>query len=307
MAGLSVRTVIKRHRIIKEMADFLESSLYKGSVKVKFFPESHQYWVNGKRKTGVTTLIGIKDKSRALMTWKGQRIIDYLLKKLKTGKIDERAIVIASYIDEIEKEEAAAFGSAIHEWAEGYINFKLKKSKVMPDMPEIKQVQVGVNAFLDWEKEHKVKFLSSERVVYSKKHDFIGKMDIEAKIDGDLCLVDLKSSNGLYNAVNLQTAAYLRADEEESGREYKGRWAVRLAKYDEAEHIEREEKKQFIKRIVAEYRKSEYKEYPIPEYQAFEAKYLDPQDGLIDRDYKAFLHAKELYLWDKETDFFLNR
>ena len=174
-------------------------------------------------------------------------------------------------------------------------------------MPEIKQVQVGVNAFLDWEKEYKVKFISSERIVYSKKYDFIGRMDIEAKIDKDLCLIDLKSSNGLYNAVNLQTAAYVKADEEESGREYKGRWAVRLAKYDEQEHIEREEKKKYIKKIVSEYRKQEYKEYPIPAYQVFEAKYLDPEDGLIDRDYKAFLHAKELYLWDRETDYFLNR
>src|SRR3990167_9002692 len=116
-----------------------------------------------------------KDKSRALMTWKGSRIIDYLLKKLEAG-----------YIDEIEKEEAADFGTQIHDWAEHYIKFKLGKEKMMPEMPEIKQVQVGVNAFLDWEKEYKVKFISSERIVYSKKYDFIGRMDIEAKIDKDL-------------------------------------------------------------------------------------------------------------------------
>jgi hypothetical protein len=285
----------------------IEFELYKGAVKGKMYPDSHRYYVNGKPKTGVTTFIGIKDKSRALMTWKGFRVVDYLLKKLDKGKIDEQTICIASYIDEIEKEEAADFGSKIHEWVEGYINFKLKKQKEMPEMPDIKQVQVGVNAFLDWEKEHKVKVISSERVVYSKKHDYIGKMDIEAIIDGDLCLVDLKSSNGLYNGVNLQTAGYVHADEEESEKEYVGRWAVRLSKYDEAEYYEREEKKKKIKQIICQARGREYKDYPIPPYQVFEAKYLDPEPGLIDRDFKAFLAAKHLYQWDKETDYFLNR
>ncbi len=285
----------------------IEFSLYKGSVKGKLYPDSHRYYMNGKPKTGSTTYIGIKDKSRALMTWKGWRVVDYLLKKLEKGKIDEKMICVASYIDEIEKEEAADLGSDIHEWCEHYINFKIGKEKAMPEMPEEKAIQVGVNAFLDWEKEFKVKFLSSERVVYSRKHDYIGKMDIEARIDKDLCLIDLKSSNGLYNGVNLQTASYVKADEEESGRKYVGRWAVRLSKHDEKEYYKREEQKKKIKRIIAEYRGKEFKDYIIPDYQVFEAKYLDTSEGLIDRDFKAFLSAKHLYEWDKETDYFLNR
>lgn len=288
------------------MAEFEEYNLYKGQVKVKFYPESHRYYVNGKSQTGVTTYAGIKDKSRALMTWKGQRVIDYLLKKLKSGKIDERAVIIASYIDEIEKEEAADLGSDIHEWCEHYIKFKIGQEDVMPEMPEDKNILVGVNAFLDWEKEYKVKFLSSERVVYSRKHGYIGKMDIEAKIDKDLCLVDLKSSNGLYNGVLMQTAGYVRADEEESNREYVGRWAVRLSKYDEKEYYKREEQKKFIKKIIAEYKQKEFKDYEIKPYQVFEAKYLDSEAGLIDRDFKAFLSAKHLFQWDKETDFWKN-
>ena len=166
--------------------------LYKGKIKGKFLgptedkPNRHMYYINSKRKTGSTTYIGIKDKSRPLMIWKGSLITDYLLRQLKKGAIDERTICVASYIDEIEKEQAADIGSDIHKWCEQYINFKMKKSKTAPDMPESKNVQVGVNGFLDWEKEHKVKFISSERVVYSKKHDYIGTMDIEAIIVGAL-------------------------------------------------------------------------------------------------------------------------
>ena len=35
-----------------ETKKYIEQSLYKGKVKVKFFPESHQYWIDGKRKLG---------------------------------------------------------------------------------------------------------------------------------------------------------------------------------------------------------------------------------------------------------------
>lgn len=295
---------------IKEKSECLETSLYKGKVLVKFYPGPHAYYVNGERQTGVTTLIGIIDKSRALMSWKGTRTVDFLLKQLKKGAITKELICVASNIDEIEKEEAARVGTAIHAWCENYIKAKLKiKGYTIPDMPEEKAVQVAVNAFLDWEKEHKVKFVSSERMVYSKKYKYIGTMDIEAYVDGELCLCDLKSSNGLYNTVRLQTAAYLRADEEERGKKlYSGRWAIRLAKFDEAEYFERETAKKEIRKMICKYLDKEYKETPIAPYQAFEAKYLDEKKGDLDYDFEdGFLSAVKLFRWNKETDFFYNK
>ncbi len=80
------------------------------------------------------------------------------------------------------------------------------------------------------EKQHKVKFVSTERIVYSKKHDYIGKMDAEAMVDGKRVLVDFKTSSGLYNSVRMQTAAYQKADEEEGAKSYKGRWAIRISR-----------------------------------------------------------------------------
>lgn len=293
----------------------IEQSMYNGKILVKFFgptedkPNRHIYTANGERKTGVTTFIGIVDKSRALMSWKGQLTVGFLLRKLKEGKIDESIICAASIVDEIEKDEAAKFGSEIHDWCERYIKAKLKiKGYTTPEMPESREALNGVTAFLDWEKEHKVKFVSSERVVYSKKHDYIGKMDIEAYVDGDLCLVDLKSSNGLYNPVRMQTAAYLKGDEEERGKKiYTGRWAVRLAKYDEKEYFQRENLKKEVKRLIALYLKRDFKDYEIPAYQVFEAKYLDEKKGDIENDFEAFLHAKALFQWNKETDFWVSK
>ena len=111
-------------------------------------------------------------------------------------------------------------------------------------------------------------------------------MDIEAEIDGQLCIVDIKTSNGLYNSVALQTAAYLKADEEESGKSYTGRWAIRLAKETEEEFIAKMEKKG----------------KDTTGYVAFEAKFLDDSMKNIERDFKGFLSAKSLYEWNKETE-----
>lgn len=279
----------------------IEFNLYGGKIKAKFFPESHQYWVDGKRKTGVTTFIGIKDKSIALVSWATEVGADFLLDKLEKGEvITEKDILEAQDLHRIKKEQAADIGTLIHDWAENYIKYKLKhKGYTMPDFPEDTNAQIGINAFLDWEKEHDVKFISSERVVYSRKYDYIGKMDIEAKVDGKVCLVDLKSSNGLYNSVRLQTAAYAKADEEERKKKiYEGRWAIRLAKETEKEYLWRMNKKN-EKKIK---NGKDAVNYPL--YKIFEAMYLDDSKGMMEDDFEGFLAAATLHRWDKKTDFF---
>lgn len=282
------------------MADFETFALYKGKIQVKFFPGSHAYYVNGKRKTGVTTYLGIIDKSRALVIWATELYRDFLLDTLATGPITEQDIQDGCGLHEVRKQQAADLGTKIHDWCEHYIKHKLKVRgyENAPEMPDEKAVQIGVTAFLEWAGEHEVEFVSSERVVYSKKHDFIGKMDIEARIDGKLCLVDLKSSNGLYNTVRLQTAAYVMADEEESGRKYKGRWAIRLAKETEAEYDARMAKKNANRALKGK------GEVEYPPYQVFEAKFLDDQAGEMERDKAAWLATKEVFAWNKATDFF---
>ena len=267
------------------MSDQIIQKLYGGKVEVKFYSDGHAYWVNGKRTTGVTTYLGIIDKSRALIPWAVGLYKDYLTAALANGGVTIENIEEGARQHTIRKEEAASIGSDVHDWIEKYI----KGEK--PEMPERKEAQIGVNAFLDWVKANKVKFISSERVIYSRKHDFVGRMDIEAKVNGELCLIDIKTSNGLYNTYNIQTAAYVKADEEESKRKYEGRWLLRLAKETEAE---------FIKRM------SDKGKSDVP-YQVFEAKFLDNEKGNMKRDFDAFLACIELYRWNAATDPWLNR
>lgn len=292
------------------MAEYIESSLYNDDVKIKFYPGSHQYWASVlgdrfRRRTGVTTICGIKDKSIGLMSWARELTADFLLTLIEAGKkigIDQ--VLEAVVQTEIKKEEASDMGTKIHEWVEHYIKFKIKEHGYdkIPDMPDIPEVISGVTSFLDWEKAHKVKFLSSERIVFSKEHDFIGTLDIEAMVDGRHCLVDLKSSNGLYNSVRAQTAAYAVADMEETGKKYDGRWAIRVSKYSEEEYLKKEERKAEMKKAIARIQGREYKGYPPKPFQVFEAKDLDNGESFIERDFKAFIAHKDVHEWDKLTD-----
>jgi len=276
-------------------SNFIESSLYAGKVKVKFFPDSHQYWVNGKRKTGVTTIIGIVDKSAPLMIWAVDLSVNFLRDKwLTSQELTELDFQEATIQHTVKKEQAATIGDEVHKWIEKYV-----KNESL-EMPTRREAQIGVNAFIDWVSENKVKFISSERVVYSKKHDFIGKMDIEAKVNGKLCLIDIKTSGSIYNTYYMQTAAYCRADEEETGKKYEGRYIIRLAKETEKEYVKRMSEKN-ENRI----RKGNTL-FQFPPYKVFEAKFLDNQKTNMDRDYKAFLACKLLKKWEKETNTFYN-
>lgn len=280
--------------------------MYNGRMEVKFLgpteekPNRHMYFVEGKRKTGVTTFLGIKDKSAALTSWVREETIKAALPMLDTGAaIDLISLVRCVYASEDTKQKAADLGSQVHDWIESYIKHRLghKDHKRMPEMPEDPAVQTGAASFLAWEADHKVKFLWSEKVLYSKKHDYIGKGDFAAKVDGIVCLCDIKTGNGMYNSVRAQTAAYAMADTEESKTKYGGRWAIRIAKETEKEYLTRMELKNRIRKAMGK------EPQTVEPYQIFEAKFLDNEKSYMKRDFEAFLAHMTLYKWDAETDF----
>lgn len=298
-----------------EETKYVESELYGGRVKIRFYPLSHQYWGSidgGKftRKAGATTFIGIKDKSTPLGIWQQQMTLDFLLNAIAKGiPLDEDKCIEAVIQNDIAKDEAADIGKEMHDWLERYAKFKLKdkSQSEFPEMPNGKEATNGVNAFLEWESQHTVKYHHAERVVYSIKNDYMGTLDLDATVDKLRCLVDYKSSNGLYNNVRMQTAAYAEADEEEGHVPYQGRWALRFSKYTEKEYIKREKRKNIMKAHIARIKSIEYKEYPIKPYQVFEAKFLDKAEDMREDDISAFLAAKILYRWDAKTDWFKNK
>ena len=296
------------------------TELYGGKVQ-HYITKAHWHMVSldggktFKRKTGVTTYLGILDKSTPLGKWQQGMTLDFLLAAVKAGKkFDEQKCIEAVIQHELYLKDAADIGTEIHAWCEAYIRHQLKQPgyEKLPDIPNFPEAITGVNSFLAWVEEHKVKWLSTERPVYSKRYDYVGIMDFEAKIDGLLCMGDFKSSNGLYNSVRMQTAAYGRADEEERGDDkkfpgYDGRYALRLNKYTEEEYMKRETRKAEVKAAIAIHKGGTPSTYPIKPYQVFEAVFLDAKETYFDRDFKAFQLCKSLTEWNKETDPFHNK
>ena len=165
-----------------------EVSLYGGTEKITFYPDSHRYKKNDKWLKSVTGALDVINKPH-LIFWAVNLACDHISEILSSGKN-----VLVSDIEEARHKhqdrlkEAGDLGTAVHKWAEDYIKGN------NPDLPEDDRVLNGVTGFLQWVEEHKVKFVSSERLVYSKKYNFVGHMDAEAIIDGKLCVIDFKTS-----------------------------------------------------------------------------------------------------------------
>jgi len=196
-----------------------EILIYNGSVKIIFQERDwngkkiHIYKdEKGNRIKSCTGITGIVDKSTPLMYWAVKLMGLYFIQNYIDKPITEEIIEIGKKKWRDAKEEAADYGTQIHDYVEKWITLKRK-----PEIPENEKVRNGVIAFLKWVKENKREFISSERIVYSKKYNVVGKLDsISYDIDNDyLSLDDWKSSNGVYPEMVLQTAGYLMMLEEE--------------------------------------------------------------------------------------------
>ena len=207
----------------------IKLNLYKGKEKITFDEDKHIFYDGkGEKLLSVTAATGVIDKSGALMGWAVKMMGLYLLdQKLKGNKI-----ITEDLINEAKREyrrlktEAADIGTEIHKWVSDWI---LKKN---PEMPDNEKVVNGIMAFLKFQKEHKFKWVESERYIFSKKHKYAGILDSIAKEGNKLILVDFKSSNGIYDSMRFQVAGYQIAWEEETGEKIDERMILRFGKND---------------------------------------------------------------------------
>src|SRR4029077_10413652 len=81
-----------------------------------------------------------------------------------------------------------------------------------------------------WYHKTKINCVQSERMVFSKHWYYAGTCDFYGFIDGKRCVMDLKTSSGLYPEMLLQIAAYAIAITEETGEPINDGWIVRLCK-----------------------------------------------------------------------------
>jgi len=176
---------------------------------------------DGKVVPGVTTIIdaNLGWNKRALMAWARREA-------LKGNDPD----LIA--------QEAAESGTLAHYLVECHI--KDTKPDVGDYSPnQLEAAQRGYDAFLDWEAENEVEYLEIEKKVVHEELRYGGTIDIIAKHDGRLWLIDLKTSKGLYPEMVLQTAAYAEGYESQENVHIDECFLLQLNKTDGDFHYKR--------------------------------------------------------------------
>lgn len=193
--------------------------LYKGTFTLLFDRERHRFFhADGRPIKGVTNYTGVLEKP-ALVPWAVKMMGIYLQQNwdpIKVKTESDKTILIETAKKEYNriKLETAQWGKDAHSWAEEWTKGK------KPKMPESPQVRNAVTAFLDWFNQSGIKITSSERFVYSKKHNYAGIMDWEGKKNGSLIVGDYKTTNAIYPEMRFQVALYQQAREEETGKQY---------------------------------------------------------------------------------------
>lgn len=238
----------------------MKLTLYNGEVDLQFDPKKHRYVVMDRgnfdpqweKKPSVTTILGVSDKSKALVPWAVKLAVKTFEENVKPGAIlDEVQIariaekMLSSRWDVSKK--AAGIGTVTHDWLQQYLEGWMQFGEKPPmDLPFNPEASNCVCAALKWMDEMEFKPLVSEQMVYSREFGYIGTLDLGGVfgIAGKPAICDWKSSKGLYSEYRFQVSAYKHAYEEETGKRNLERYLIRLGKEDgefESLHLPAEE------------------------------------------------------------------
>lgn len=171
-----------------------------------FEEEGHNYMLDGKRMTGVTTILGVIAKP-ALIQWSATMACDFVRDNLTSLEDLDEILKEARVAHRKKKEASGDIGTAVHKACEDWI-----KNKTIPSLDE--QGMKMFENFKNWAEENKVEFLESEIRVYSEKYWYAGTIDLVIKLNGHVYIGDIKTSSGIWDEHFYQTAGYQLALQE---------------------------------------------------------------------------------------------
>ena len=182
------RNVKKKYNRILEISD---------DAKQITLPDSRYYRRNGKYYPSVTYVLGYYPKGKFFEDWlkKVGYSADYIVKK------------------------AADEGTQVHEMIESYLNNEelnfLSSNGDPLYNPNIWQMFLK---FVEWWETYKPTLLETEVHLFTDKLKVAGTCDLVCEIEGELWIVDFKTSNSIQTTYELQTAIYSECYEECFGK-----------------------------------------------------------------------------------------
>lgn len=223
--------------------------LYNGTEIIYYNDKLHSYYKvddNGQKLlvSGVTSAVGKIDKSGPLTQWAANMTIAHLREKIDYRQFKSGGTIYtfvtkeqleplfedARFNFKVISNVAKDVGKIAHNWLEvfvkGTINGSIDDQSAF-SVPEDEAAAKCVKAAMEWMAKHNFKPLNAEKKIYSKEYNYSGTYDWLAYItscnDTKCCpfegtvlaLGDWKSSKSLWDEYLIQTAAYVKAHEEE--------------------------------------------------------------------------------------------
>lgn len=217
-------------------------------MTTSFNKEKHEYLIDGKRATGVTTIIGVLAKP-ALIGWAAKMAVEYLKEHTSDFIDKDGAFIKTDYDDVLEaaksahtkkKEAAGEHGTDAHALVEKWINNCIEQTlNGVKGAPlafgfshETNKYYEPIAPFINWAVENVDHFLFSERQMFNKEMFIAGTADFAyVGKDGKKYMADFKTSGGVWGIdYFLQVAAYKMLAESEGDAPYDGCVIVRLGK-----------------------------------------------------------------------------
>lgn len=204
-----------------------------------FNAKNHRYELDGKPVTGVTTILGVLAKP-ALIQWAADMTAKWIRENCTacdelSGDSGERHYTChESDLQEavkahIKKKEAAGErGTDVHALIEEYIKLCIEHGG---NALTAHRNDPMVQKFIDWAMLNNIRFLASEKQVYSRELWFAGTADFTFEKDGKRYVGDLKTMRKMWDRVPFfQTAGYMIALEEMGEEKYDGSCIININK-----------------------------------------------------------------------------
>ena len=183
-----------------------------------FDPIEHVYTLDGKPLTGVTMILGVIAKP-ALVPWAAKMVVEYIKDNGLFNDTEETYEITIKQLEEAKnahrkkKEDAGEKGTDLHALAEGYIGLCIQENEGLP----METCPEGIERLRDWAKANNIKFLASEKRLFSKTWWIAGTCDIVFEQKGKKFIGDIKTYAKIWDRVPFFQAAGYASMLEEMG------------------------------------------------------------------------------------------
>ena len=193
-----------------------------------FDEKKHVYYLDGKPLSGVTSVLGVIAKP-ALIGWSARMAAEYVRENLTSLDDLEAVCEAAKSAHAKKRDKAADSGTDVHASVENYVRECILKHSGHP----LATYDESLNQFVSWANDEGIRFIESEKKLYSRDLALAGTVDLVFEKDGKRYVGDIKTYKKLWDRTPmLQCAAYSIMHEEIDGKPFDGYCVIRMKDND---------------------------------------------------------------------------